>query len=208
MNLYFSEQKPPLDSNVFTDGNIIVYNVKNTSTGSRSMITKFDGASRSHHLSDIELHSWHTDKVTCNGQQIPFSWSLMNRKLDFKASDGNEYRWKLETFGRGAMKLVSVNNSDSEIAVFDPGSSGGLLSSRRPATLQIRTEEGVNIADEIIITWAYSNKRWHRAKTAAAEGAAAAAAAAAAAGEAAAAATAAAEEAAAAAAAAAGAAAA
>ncbi|KAF5393661.1 hypothetical protein D9757_000292 [Collybiopsis confluens] len=171
MNLYFSEQKHPLKSNVLTDGNIIVYNVqtphKFMSAHSRSMITKFDGASRSYHLSDIELHNLHTDKVTCNGQQIPFSLSLMNTKLDFKASDGNEYRWKLDTFGRGGMELVSVN-SGSKIAVFDPGSSG-LLSSHRPATLQIRTEQGVNIVDEIITTWAYFTKLWEEAAEAAAK---------------------------------------
>ncbi|KIK65588.1 hypothetical protein GYMLUDRAFT_258319 [Collybiopsis luxurians FD-317 M1] len=157
MNLTFQDQKHPLNSNLINDNGVVLYNIHSPRKlfASRSTITKLDSQSHSRQVSEIELHGWRSDKVMCGAGEIPVTTSLMKRKVEFRASDNQQYEWKHDA--NGMMRLVSVHHPNSEVASFDPGSSGGLFSTKRPAILRI-SNHGLRVVDEIVATFVYSKK--------------------------------------------------
>ncbi|KXN82685.1 hypothetical protein AN958_02250 [Leucoagaricus sp. SymC.cos] len=108
----------------------------------------------------IEFHAFHSTRLRFNGFEVSVNnyfhkAGLFSMDKIFRASDGKEYRWKLET---NTLKLVRNEGNKLEVAKFKESKpSFGPFSKGRPASLEV--EPSVEqILDEIVLTFIYCHK--------------------------------------------------
>ncbi|KAK7471933.1 hypothetical protein VKT23_000039 [Stygiomarasmius scandens] len=125
-------------------------------------------------MTQIELHTFHSDKVSLWGRDIrPMDISSWSGSLQFPGFDGLPYKWKID----GSDFRLRNDTSKLEVAYFDHGHEGLFSSSHNRLPVLRIHPDGLKILDEIIATFVYMAKRTVDSNNAAAAGAAAGAAA-------------------------------
>ncbi|THV06882.1 hypothetical protein K435DRAFT_415910 [Dendrothele bispora CBS 962.96] len=112
------------------------------------------------HVGTIQLHPWSADVVEVHGHPVsPHKAHWGTTSEEFVASDGRAYKWQTSFRGK-QFTLYPKDHSNQTIARYDNGSHG-VFSRSRPATLSIQPQ-GMNIADDIVVTFIYMIKRRDR----------------------------------------------
>ncbi|KXN82686.1 hypothetical protein AN958_02251 [Leucoagaricus sp. SymC.cos] len=164
MRLILSGDRPR-NSDYSTESGQILYKVdkpSNVLTEGTATIRKLDGPYPGHFpfYAQVEFHSIRSTRIRFNGFDLSeddyfrkgkWSWSISDRI--FRASDGYEYRWKLDG---SHIKMVRNDGSKFEVVEFRE-SKHGYFSTARPASLEIHPSVE-HILDEIILTFIYCHK--------------------------------------------------
>ncbi|KAL0571016.1 hypothetical protein V5O48_010937, partial [Marasmius crinis-equi] len=120
----------------------------------QTTIAKFlpDGSSIAIGL--VELHSFHTDICQITGRNVlPKSDGIFRSGISFTSSNGKQYTWKRKT-----STALLTDKSGSTVATWERSHSGILSRNPRPAQLSVLSE-GVQIIDEIVVTFMYIEQR-------------------------------------------------
>ncbi|KAF9067582.1 hypothetical protein BDP27DRAFT_904803 [Rhodocollybia butyracea] len=117
-------------------------------------------------FAEIDLRGlFSSDVVTLRGRELRVvNRGFMWRSLEFEASDGRQYKWKVE--GRRNFHLTLEGRL---IALFSSGSNS-IFSSKEPATFSIYPE-GLPVVEDIITTLVYVTRRRKMAQDSAASAA-------------------------------------
>ncbi|THU94413.1 hypothetical protein K435DRAFT_798914 [Dendrothele bispora CBS 962.96] len=126
-------------------------------------------------MTQIELHTFHSDKVSVWGREIkPIDISSWSGSIQFPGFDGFPYKWKQD----GSNFRLRNDDSKLEVAWFDHGHEGFFSSSHDKLPILRIHHDGLRILDEIVATFVYMSKKTMDDNNAATTGAIAGAAAA------------------------------
>ncbi|KAF5353117.1 hypothetical protein D9758_008786 [Tetrapyrgos nigripes] len=119
-------------------------------------------------MTQIELHSFHSDKVVLWGKEIrPLDVSGWTGSLTFPGVDGLPYKWKSD----GSDYRLRNDSNKLETAFFDHGHDSLFSKSRdRLPVLRVHPD-GLKILDQIIATFVYLVKHESDSQTSATAGA-------------------------------------
>ncbi|KAA1475821.1 hypothetical protein DENSPDRAFT_448767 [Dentipellis sp. KUC8613] len=123
---------------------------------------------REEEVARIEWHQvkstvfkWYGQDPVDVGTYMPYTGILM-RKRAFTATDGQSYAWK---YGSTRSSLSRNDSSNTRIAQYHRRSYG-IIGKAHKAYLEI-CPEGLNIADEIVVTFVYVERRRNQREEAA-----------------------------------------
>ncbi|KAL0062084.1 hypothetical protein AAF712_011084 [Marasmius tenuissimus] len=98
----------------------------------------------------IEIHSFHKDVCQLRGKDfLPKSPSMWKSTSFFTSSNGEAYTWHCKSD-----TAVLNDKGENTVAMYERSHSGLISKNSQPAKLSISVE-GMDIIDEIVLTFAY-----------------------------------------------------